>query len=68
MDALQQHQIDLIILDLRLPGPVGGEQLLFTLRDQGNDVPVIVLRGGRRRCHQAGARLRACRAEETDSS
>ena len=46
MDALQQHQIDLIIHDLRLPGPVGGEQLLFTLRDQGNDVPVIVLRGG----------------------
>ncbi|HJP34152.1 MAG TPA: response regulator [Candidatus Latescibacteria bacterium] len=45
MDQLQQHDIDLIILDLRMPGPVDGEQLLFTLRDQGNDVPVIVLSG-----------------------
>ena len=45
MDALQQQEIDLIILDLRMPGPVDGEQLLFTLRDQGNDVPVIVLSG-----------------------
>ena len=34
-----------IILDLRMPGPVDGEQLLFTLRDQGNDVPVIVVSG-----------------------
>lgn len=45
MDQLQQHNIDLIILDLRMPGPVDGEQLLFTLRDQGSDVPVIVLSG-----------------------
>lgn len=45
MDALQQQEIDLIILDLRMPGPVDGEQLLFTLRDQGNDVPVIVVSG-----------------------
>ena len=35
MDALQQQEIDLIILDLRMPGPVDGEQLLFTLRDAG---------------------------------
>ena len=45
MDLLQQQDIDLIILDLRMPGPVDGEQLLFALRDQGNDVPVIVLSG-----------------------
>ena len=45
MDQLQQHSIDLIILDLRMPGPVDGEQLLYTLRDQGSDVPVIVLSG-----------------------
>ncbi|MDA0333531.1 MAG: response regulator [bacterium] len=45
MDQLQQHGIDLIILDLRMPGPVDGEQLLFTLRDQGSGVPVIVLSG-----------------------
>jgi CheY-like chemotaxis protein len=45
MDQLQQHDFNLIILDLRMPGPVDGEQLLFTLRDQGNDIPVIVLSG-----------------------
>ena len=45
MDQLQRQSIDLIILDLRMPGPVDGEQLLFALRDQGSDVPVIVLSG-----------------------
>ena len=45
MDQLQQHNMDLIVLDLRMPGPVDGEQLLFALRDQGNDVPVVVLSG-----------------------
>ena len=45
MDQLQQKSVDLIILDLRMPGPVDGEQLLFALRDQGNDVPVVVLSG-----------------------
>ena len=45
MDQLQEQRVDLIILDLRMPGPVDGEQLLFTLRDQGNDIPVIVLSG-----------------------
>ena len=44
-DILRQQSVDLVILDLRMPGPVDGEQLLFTLRDQGNDVPVIVLSG-----------------------
>ena len=45
MDLLQKHTIDLIILDLRMPGPVDGEQLLFALRDQGNDTPIIVVSG-----------------------
>ena len=45
VDQLQQYDIDLIILDLRMPGPVDGEQLLFALGDQGNEVPVIVLSG-----------------------
>ena len=45
MDVLQQQSVDLVILDLRMPGPVDGEQLLFALRDQGNDIAVIVLSG-----------------------
>lgn len=45
MDLMQQQDVDLIILDLRMPRPVDGEQLLFALRDQGNDIAVIVLSG-----------------------
>ena len=45
MDLLQKHDIDLIILDLRMPGPVDGEQLLFALRDQGDDTPIVVVSG-----------------------
>ena len=45
MDLLQKHAIDLIILDLRMPGPLDGEQLLFALRDQGNDTPIVVVSG-----------------------
>ena len=44
-DALQRQQVDLIILDLRMPGPVDGEQLLFALRDQGSDIPIVVMSG-----------------------
>ena len=45
MDLLQQQSVDLIVLDLRMPGPVDGEQLLFALRDQGNDIAVVILSG-----------------------
>ena len=45
MDLLQEQSIDLIILDLRMPGPVDGEQLLNALHDHGNEVPIIVLSG-----------------------
>lgn len=45
MDILQEESIDLIILDLRMPGPVDGEQLLNSLHDHGNVVPIIVLSG-----------------------
>jgi len=44
-DILRQQSVDLVILDLRMPGPIDGEQLLFALRDQGNEVPVIVMSG-----------------------
>jgi len=45
MDILQEQPIDLIILDLRMPGPVDGEQLLHALHDHGNKVPIIILSG-----------------------
>ena len=45
MDVLQRQHIDLIVLDLRMPGPVDGEQLLFALRDEGNEVPIVVVSG-----------------------
>jgi len=45
MDILQEQPIDLIILDLRMPGPVDGEQLLHALHDHGYKVPIIILSG-----------------------
>ncbi|MEW6755285.1 MAG: response regulator [Candidatus Latescibacterota bacterium] len=40
-----EQPVDLILLDLHMPGLYDGEQLLFLLRDRGNDVPIIVVSG-----------------------
>jgi two-component system response regulator PilR (NtrC family) len=45
LDHLATASIDLILLDLHLPGGINGDDLLFTLRDEGNQVPVIVVSG-----------------------
>lgn len=45
LDALDESSIDLILLDLHMPGPRSGEDLLFLLRDQGNEVPIIIVSG-----------------------
>jgi CheY-like chemotaxis protein len=42
---LAARRIQLILLDLHMPGAQDGEDLLFALRDQGNDVPVVVVSG-----------------------
>ena len=42
---LDRHQIDLVLLDLHMPGPADGEDLLFLLRDRGDEVPVIIVSG-----------------------
>ena len=39
---LDREKVSLILLDLRMPGPIDGEDLLFRIRDRGDDVPVIV--------------------------
>ncbi len=43
LTMLDREPVDLILLDLRMPGPLDGEELLFALRDTGNDVPIIVI-------------------------
>lgn len=43
--VLHQQAVDLILLDLHMPGPRNGEDLLFLLRDQGNEVPIVVVSG-----------------------
>ena len=44
--ALLDHEtVDLMLLDLHMPGPVSGEDLLFQLRDKGDQVPIIVISG-----------------------
>jgi DNA-binding response OmpR family regulator len=39
---LGQERFDLVLLDLRMPG-VGGLEVLGRLREQGNDVPVVIV-------------------------
>lgn len=45
LDILDRHDIDLVLLDLHMPGPADGEDLLFLLRDRGDDVPIIIVSG-----------------------
>jgi two-component system response regulator AtoC len=42
LQSLRQTPCDLVISDLRMPG-IGGIDLLRTLREQGNEVPVIIM-------------------------
>lgn len=43
--VLSQRAVDLILLDLHMPGPYDGEELLFLLRDRGDEVPIIIVSG-----------------------
>ena len=45
LEMLDQHDVDLVLLDLHMPGPADGEDLLF-LRDRGDEVPIIIVSGG----------------------
>lgn len=42
---LDQAPYDLMLLDLHMPGPADGEDLLYLLRDRGDAVPIIVVSG-----------------------
>lgn len=42
---VEQERVDLILLDLHMPGDYDGEQLLYLLRDRGDNVPIIVVSG-----------------------
>ena len=43
--VLRENAVDLVLLDLHMPGPVDGEDMLVYLRDQGEDVPIVVVSG-----------------------
>jgi len=45
LGVLDEKSVDLILLDLYMPGPYDGEELLFLLRDRGDDVPIVVVSG-----------------------
>ncbi len=45
LQILDQQEIDLVLLDLHMPGPADGEDLLFLLRDRGDEVPIIIVSG-----------------------
>lgn len=43
LEILGRESFDLILLDLRMPGQASGEDLLFKVRDSGNDVPIVII-------------------------
>lgn len=43
LKLIQKHQVDLIVLDLHLPGLVNGEELLVELRNRQIDTPVVAV-------------------------
>lgn len=43
--AALQHPVDLVILDVRMPYDVTGNDLITTLKEMGSQVPVIVFSG-----------------------
>ena len=45
LEMLDREPFDLMLLDLHMPGPADGEDLLYLLRDRGNAVPIIVVSG-----------------------
>lgn len=45
IELLDRRPIDLMLLDLHMPGPADGEDLLYLLRDRGDAVPIIVVSG-----------------------
>jgi CheY-like chemotaxis protein len=45
LSMLNRDAVDLILLDLHMPGSVSGEDLLFMLRDKGDQIPIIVVSG-----------------------
>jgi CheY-like chemotaxis protein len=45
LQLLDQHDVDLVLLDLHMPGPADGEDLLFLLRDRGDEVPIVIVSG-----------------------
>ena len=45
LEFLGRDHVDLILLDLHMPGPADGEDLLFLLRDRGDDVPIVIVSG-----------------------
>ena len=45
LTLLDHETVDLVLLDLHMPGPVSGEDLLFRLRDQGDSVPIVIISG-----------------------
>ena len=44
IEAMQKNEVDLILLDIHMPG-ARGHQFLKFIRDRGDETPVIILSG-----------------------
>jgi two-component system, OmpR family, KDP operon response regulator KdpE len=45
LKVLTTASVDAMLLDLHMPGEYDGEELLFLLRDRGDNIPIIVVSG-----------------------
>ena len=45
LERLRERRYDLILLDLHMPGDLDGEEFLFMVRDEGDNVPIIIVSG-----------------------
>ena len=45
LERLRERRYDLILLDLHMPGDLDGEEFLFMVRDEGENVPIIIVSG-----------------------
>lgn len=43
LEFIQKHRVDLMVLDLHLPGLINGEELLVELRNRQIDTPVVAV-------------------------
>ncbi len=45
LQRLRTQRYGLVLLDLHMPGDFNGEEFLFRVRDEGDNIPIIIVSG-----------------------